>query len=85
MSKEYTCKHYYWDDADREYTIEATWVHEINYPAEPDHEILTKLEVLDQDDNAPDIDHLLAENGNIWNKIERDGIDWDNATEQDYY
>lgn len=85
MDKEYLCKHYYWDDADNEYTIEAVWLHERNYPDAPDFDYLKSIEVYSQDRNAPDIDNLLDENGDIWCKIEQQGLDMTTATEKDYF
>lgn len=52
----YVSTEYYWDDFDNEYTLEALWFYERNYPEAPDSWILEEVELIDKERAAPDID-----------------------------
>lgn len=65
---------YWWDKDDNEYTLEGLWKYypldrEINQGDEAE---LLSLEVFDQEPGAPDIDHLLDKDGDIWQSVEDD-------------
>lgn len=79
----YTCTHYYWDEMDREYTIEGTWNFERNYPDMPNHWHLEELEIIEQERNAPDI--CIDPKSDVWLHIERGGVDEERIKEVYYY
>lgn len=67
---EYRQEHYWWDEDDNQYLIEAIWQYrppcsETGYGE--DSELLS-LECLD----GVEIDHLLVKGGNIWRVIEKE-------------
>ena len=84
---QYVASHYYWDEEDREYTLEAVWYYEDGHREIPDSLVLESLIMEDREDNAPDIDPLLVKDGNIWRQIEANGVSWDDLEyidERDY-
>ena len=65
----------YWDDEDREYTLEALWyIRTTPGDCEDYYYELVGLEVWDCARYNPDIDYLLVRDGNIWRDIEKDGV-----------
>lgn len=66
---------YWWDDEDRQYTLEAVWYYEDGHREIPDSWWLESLIVEEQEKDAPDIDHLLVRGGEIWRMVENEGMD----------
>jgi len=79
----YTYDHYYWDEMDREYTIQGTWNFERNYPDSPDLWVLESLEIIEQERNAPDI--CIDERSDVWLHIQRSGVDEQFVKKVEYY
>ena len=70
---QYRATSYYWDDEDREYTLECIWYYENGHNEIPDTLKLESIAVYDQVDGSPDIEHLLFEGSDIWRMVERNG------------
>lgn len=81
----YRATAYWWDEEDREYTLEAVWYYEDGHREIPDSWMLESLIVDEQEQGAPDIDHLLTKHGDIWRAVERDGaVNPEYIDERDY-
>jgi hypothetical protein len=83
----YRATSYYWDDEDREYKLECVWYYEDGHREIPDTLKLESIAVDEQEDNAPDIEHLLTKDGDIWRMVERDGAirDAEYIDDRDYF
>ena len=80
---EYSCVYPYWDNEENEYEITAVWTFEKNYPEMPDYWHLESIEVTDQPRNGAVLD--CSPNGNVWDYIEKSGVDIETVEEVDYY
>ena len=71
---------YYWDIDENEYTLEAVFYHEDGMREIPDSDMLYSLELLECDNNAPDITRMLSKGSDIWREIENEcsilGAEW---------
>jgi len=68
---QYRQNHWWWDEYDNEYMLEAVW----NYTPDDDDRYMGESELIELEcvsKNANDIDHLLNEGGDIWRYVEKD-------------
>mgnify|MGYP003627392536 FL=1 len=66
----YNSDHYYWDEMEREYTLEATWLYENNGNDEPSLWYLLEIEIVEQERGSPEIN--VATGSDVWHHILRD-------------
>ena len=76
----YTCEHYYWDNDENEFIINARWMFEANYPDMPDYWMLKDVELVSAcPSNAP-----MPDDDVIWASVLNDGVNIETMQEEYY-